>query len=842
MRNRLIINRTLILIFVIGFLVFPILKPAHGNSVFSESHIQNYKNTLTPAKPKPYVAPKHKMNPHIEVQAPAKVKPKSQVATKPAVKTEPKLTLKESTPAVSSESTQDVSATAQLVSDKNELQDAINDADYTENNIEKLELSLEEFVNESDTDREDFPIRNLQNYNIYSVLPKIAQSLVLVAPNLAQIDYGPFRIQKDIYAWPYPAAENLTQRIISAKSTLDKLESDLKSADSTNNKPQDKNKAAITDLKIHLADLYAMKHAKTRIDSYLKNASDAYQDVLDDVSENNLEAVSLNLANTLIRSADYTSAFPVIRHLAKSDSSENADAIRNTIFEFYYLSGRTQKADDIVNILIDEDELKNQNEDFRIRVGDIMFHLNHFQDAAEWYQSVLKADKTDTRASKLSWLYLAEALHQLGNEDVSQKIYQAMKPVFDDTLYERVIDFRIADTIAAKETAIKATSDIKLAEWLKIDFLSEQFYSNPKLFSSDQFIPLLSSLHLDNSTKEQIELLYGYSLYFENRFYDAINKFHTLAIKNKNRFVKHALNQMVIKSVMKQGLATKTSDEASEFIRFMMGLKYNLKSYSPDKIYQVIYHNLDLIGLENASAELTLKIIDQSVHDKKSKLYIQFKLAENMTDAFAHRQSIKILSQIDTKLLDPKTREKFNVLMISNLLETNQSVLALDVLDTWSKEGTTPRQAFWIAAKKMEILYEFKRYEEALDIANNTIGSTPIEKLPADLHSMVTPIVAYKVILANRLGKNNECLVSFYQNQNKILETGLKDDILISAVSSALTMHKANDVKQIMQIARTKLDQQTYEWMEKWTNGEMWINQVNKYLDNSNIAINEERR
>lgn len=832
------INKYLNLFLVAIFVLSPFIhhnQAAAQNSVFSDSHLQNYKQSLSAQPKAPRVYTKPKQNTVTKSTAPA-VKNKVQATAKP-VATPTKI--QKSNTSIDKTKTETVKIdTTKATDNQNFASESSELNDNPVDNLAKLDISLEEFVKDTAKTDSEFPIRNLQDFNIYSVLPKISQRLILIDPELESITYGPFKISSDMYKWPYSSTENLTQRIVALKSTLEKLDADANT--NTEDRTKDRIKKNTLSLNIHLGDLYSMKYSKTGVTKYLDEANKIYKSIYDDVPETMMEAFGHNMANSLIRNGDVTTAFPLIKNLAKNESSKHTDEIRNTIFEFYYLSGRHQKADDIVNILIDNDELKNQSDSFRIRAGDIMFMLNRFQDASEWYQSVLKPEKTIAKSEKLSWLYLAEALHQLGNEEVSQKIYRSMKDIFADSIYGHVIDFRLAKNIKEKELAIKATSDIKLTEWLKIDFLTEQFFANPNLFASDQFIPLLSSINLDPSTKNQLELLYGYALFRENRFYDAIEKFHTMEIKNKNRFVRHALNELVIRSLMKQGLATKSSDDASDYIRFMMSMKYNLKSYSPDKIYQVIYHNLDLIGLENASAELTLKIIDQSVHDKKGKLYIQFKLAENMADAFAHRQSIKILSQIDTKLLDPKTREKYNVLMIDNMLETNQNVLALDILDNWSKQGTTPKQSYWIALKKMEILFEFKRYEEALDVADTTMGSQAIDKLPVELHELVTPVVAYKVILANKLGRNNECLVTFYQNQDKILTSALKDDILVAAISSAMTMNKTKDIKQLMQIAETKLDQRTYEWMQKWTSGEMWINQVNKYLDNSNIAINEE--
>lgn len=720
-----------------------------------------------------------------------------------------------------------------------------NDIIETQSNL-PLDIDYAASLQEK-IENDPFPIKNLGNDNIYKQVAKTPRPLKLLYSPFTDINYGPFSASKDVYKWPYPTVENITQRIVALKKSIEKenqlkTENDETKGDKDTQVSTDKKASYLsTQKKIHLADLYGMKYSKTKLEKYIQESVKNYKDAYPQMPKSFVETASYNMTNALIRSKDFTTAFPIIKQLTKNEVPVHDQEIRNTILEFYFLSGRYKKADDLLSVMIQDDTLVQQPLSFKIRTGDNMFFLNRFQDASEWYQTVLKPQKTITKAEQLSWLYLAESLHQLGQTNPAKRIYKAMQPVFVGTIYESIVDFRVTESIKAKEKIIDKTVDRDIASWLKIELLSEQFFANPNLFTSDHFLSLLSSIHLSKELRERVILLQAYAFLQENKLYNAIDKFHTLEITAKNRHIRHALNQMVIKTLFKKGFSNDNSDDAFAFIRHLMNLKYNLKSYSPDKIYKVLYHNLDLVGLENASAELTLKIIDQSVHDRKSRLYIQFKLAENMYDAFAYRQSIKILEQIDKKLLNPKAKEKYYVLLVDNLLETNQMILALDVLENWSKEGTTPKQSYWIALKKTEILFDFERYKKAMAVINETIGKGVLNDVPKKYEDIITPLLAYQVILANKLGQNNQTLVSFYGHQNLILNSDLKSQAILSAISAAMAMNKNKDIKKLMSIAKTQLDDSTYSWINKWTKGEMWVNQINKYLDKSTIAINEGR-
>ena len=53
-------------------------------------------------------------------------------------------------------------------------------------------------------------------------------------------------------------------------------------------------------------------------------------------------------------------------------------------------------------------------------------------------------------------------------------------------------------------------------------------------------------------------------------------------------------------------------------------------------------------------------------------------------------------------------------------------------------------------------------------------------------------------------------------------------------------MNRDENVSEILALAQLHLDEETYNWLNKWTHGKMWINQINRYLDDSNLAVNKE--
>lgn len=674
------------------------------------------------------------------------------------------------------------------------------------------------------------PSLSLNAYNIFKHIKKEKQPLQLIHSAFSQFVYGPYEPIGDVYVFPYPSPEELTQRVIAIKKNIEDKEAA---------KEFDKE---LIEMKVHLGDLYAMKFSKTGQNKYIYEAVAIYKEIYSDIPDKILESTNINMAKAFIHAEDFATAFPIVKKISKQESSVYHREIQNTLLEFYFASERYQKADELVDVKINSKELSTESEAFMIRAGDVMFFLRRYEDAANWFQTVLKPKKKASNAENLSWLYLAESLFQLNNHDISRKIFNAMQPFFKGTEHESIVKFRLEENISGREKLSKIEPNRKIRMWMRVEVLTEQFKNNPKLFTGEYFDNLLQERGLHQELRRQVQFLQAYAFRNQNKDYEAIKIFHKLEIRTKNRFLRKAINDIIVSSLFKAGFSNTNSDQAFKYLRFLISLKYNLRSHSPDEIYALLYHNLKLIGLENASAELTLRVIEQSIHHKKDQAYISFKLAENMYDAFAYRASMKTLRQIDTKLLDSATKETYHKLLVKNLLKIRMSVDAIEALNTWEKEGASAENAMWIALKKTEIFYKLKRYQEAMEIIENTIGNTPPESLPRKIQKLAMPLLAYRVILHNKLGSNNECLVSFYKNQNIIMKSSLKPEIIFATISSALAMNKSKDVTKLLLIGKTYLDENSYMWLEKWTKGEMWINQINKYLEKSNLAIKGENK
>ncbi|OVE80852.1 hypothetical protein BVY03_05160 [bacterium K02(2017)] len=693
----------------------------------------------------------------------------------------------------------------------------------------------------------DYPVINMGTYNVFFDLPKIGLPLKIVYSPYTNFSYGPYKPIKAIYEFPYPGVDEVTQRIITLKKSIQQNQTVAEEKKALLPKKALKEKAEIdeelkkkvTEMKIHLADLYAIKFYKTRIEKYIHDSADLYLNSYEDLPPKFNEIVALNMSNVLIVAEDYATAFPIIKGLVKNSDSSIKSKISDTMLEFYYMSKRYKKADDVINVKIEKKKLVNESKTFLLRTGDIYFLLNRYQDASEWYQSRLAPNEEATAAENLSWLYLAESLYQLGKYETSKKIFRAMEQYFDDTIYQDVIKFRIAETYSEKNNLIKATHNKAIVTWMRVVMASERFVKNPNLYTADNFDDMLDSLSYSSKLRPQVVLLKGYALRNNNQYYEAVDNFHALEIRAKNRYIRGALNKLIVETLFAKGMSTTDADDAYKFVRYVLTLKYNMRSENPEMIYQLLYHNLDLIGLENASAELTLKIIDLSVHRKKDKTYLQLKMAKDMHDAFAYKQSMRVLEQIDKKLLDPYSKEEYNAMYIANLLVTEQKATALDKLSKWSNEGVTPKQAYWIAYHKVQILYGQQRFEKAMDVINNIIGDEDVVNLPQEYHVFIDPIMAYQVILYNKLNRFNECLYVFFKEQERVLNTEIKQEIILAAISSAMAMNKDSEIKKLMDIAKFHMDEETYAWLDQWTKGKMWISQINRYLESSNLAINK---
>ncbi len=109
-------------------------------------------------------------------------------------------------------------------------------------------------------------------------------------------------------------------------------------------------------------------------------------------------------------------------------------------------------------------------------------------------------------------------------------------------------------------------------------------------------------------------------------------------------------------------------------------------------------------------------------------------------------------------------------------------------------------------------------------------------KLPQDYKLIIQKLEAYEVVLLNKTERNDECLIKFYNKQDRIFLPELKYDLSLAAISAALELNKTADVRRLLDVAKKELDTKTYTWIEKWSKGEMWIKQVNGYINKSTFA------
>ncbi|MBF0104828.1 MAG: hypothetical protein HQM16_05830 [Deltaproteobacteria bacterium] len=700
-----------------------------------------------------------------------------------------------------------------------------------------------------------YPITNLGAYNIYQDLPKVGMPLRLLYSPFSKLVYGPFEPAADLYKFPYPSVEEITQRITTLKSTIEKLRQAAKEQIEAIPEKERAQKATeienklkndTVEMSVHLADLYAMKFYKTRNEDYVREASEIYKEAYNDIPASFAEQTSVNMTMVLIAAKEFATAFPVIKKLVKKSSSTYLHNINDTMLEFYFLSGRLQKALDAIDVMIDKKTLAKESEIFLVRTGDVYFLLNQYQDAVEWYLSRLKPKEQATEAENLSWLYMAEALYQTEKIDKAIELYRVMKPFFVGTVYEPVILYRTAATVEEKTRILNNTHNQHIVAWMRATLISEKFLANPALFTEDNFVDVLDGLPMDSALRDQVTLMMAYALRNNNKMYEAMDYFHMLEVKSNNRYLRGALNELIAGMLYKKGLSTKTADEALAFIRYLLSLKYSLRTESPEEIYNLLHHNLALIGIENASAELTMRIIDSSVHTKRDKIYLELKMARDMHEVFAYKQSERVLGQIDVNLLGPAEKVEYYTMHIANLLDDvpPKKTTALDILTRWGNEGTTPKHSYWIALKKTEILYQQKEYESAMETVTGMIGTGDSATLPPEFDAFITPLIAYQVMLYNHLDKHKECLGQFFKNQTKILETKLKRDVLMSALSSAMALKKNAEINTLMDTAKTFMDKESYDWLNKWVQGKIWVDQINRYLDRSNLAVknNEEEK
>lgn len=688
----------------------------------------------------------------------------------------------------------------------------------------------------AETEKMNFAVLRVGNFNVFEYLPKVKKPFHVFMGDFTHTAYGPYQIEEKNYTTPLSFAE-LKPRIKVLRQTLEAIQNADKEKTDADKKENKVNLEEI-EYKVHLADLLLMMYQISKENESIEEASLLYEEAFPLLSTAHYDTVALNLANCLIEKDDFVTALPVLKKLTKDGMEKHERKVREALLEVYFLAGRYQKADEYLGAMIKNKEVERMSHAFQVRAGDVQFFLKRYQDAMEWYPEILKPDPQAALYENVAWLYLAESILRNGNKDTAKKIYTAMKPYFKDTVYEPVIDFRLTETELEKQKILAVANQKEINDWMRIEIITDTFEVNPHTITSKILQDYLDDDDLNETLKQQALLLQAYTYLFENKFYKAVGNLRTLALQNKNTLLAETLDKTIEDLSFKEGMKTKNADQALDFMRYINASAFTFRDVDSDALYHLIAHNLEKIGLEEASAEVVLHIIDKSVHPAKEKSRIYLKLAGEMYNAHAYRQAIKMGDQIEVGLLNFEDNETFNRLKIDTYLKTDQTLAAIAVLDDWAKNGSSAYGTYWTALKKVEIYNSMNDTHTAMEIIDNTIGDENLENLPANYRDIINSLEAHQVILFNKTGKHNECLTNFYEKKDRLLKTEIKYPVIMAALSAAIATNKNDDVEKLLLIAKTNVDKKTYSWLEKWSKGEMWISQVNDYLGKNQLANN----
>lgn len=667
-------------------------------------------------------------------------------------------------------------------------------------------------------------IIDLHEFNIFHEIPKAKNNFDVEFSNFDEITYGPYKISKRLYQKPWPDLTEVFKRIHAISRVLEKTS---------------KNLDVRIQQAIHYADLLAIKAHITQKNSDIKSATEEYAKLYQKVPEKFQANIALNLGNILLLGDDTVSALPILKRILQAPSvgEEFYKNVNTSMIELYFLSGRYMKAWEILEGKIHSKTINKERYEYKLRIGDILFFLSRYQEASEWYQSILKPSDTKFIAQNLSWLYLANAVSHTGNQQVAKKIYLTMYPYFKNTLYGDIIEYYLSNSDAEKRKIAKKTSLKVIKDWVQVELLIDRYKKSPELFVGENFDNIIYDGDYNKGLIEKIRMLQAHTYEREQNYQKAIEIYQSMEItRSQNKFIRKKLRKAIVADLFEMGNSTTEEKDAYAFLKYLAKFDFYMRSQNPDKIYNLIFHNVKILGMSEIASEMTLHIIEKSIHDPKIQNSFYLKLAESMFDANAKFAYVHAIRLIDPNLLDFEDKEQFHKLKVNSFIKTNRRKEALEALKSWEDEGASAKNLYWIALKKIEIFENQKDYKVALQVVEDSIGSGKTELLPKSFDIYINPLMAQQIMLSNKIGKNYECLMSFYANQDRVLKTEYKTNALLAAISSALKMNKNKDVKKLMKVAKDHLKKETYEWLDEWTKGEMWINQLTNYLDKRETA------
>lgn len=656
--------------------------------------------------------------------------------------------------------------------------------------------------------------------NIFHLLPKAHKVFAVLYAPMPTFAYGPYRLDPALYdgqAGIEP--DELRGRILALKEVIQSA------------KPEEEKN--LVEKKIHLADLFAMRAGKSLEPADIKASAGAYADVYTDADKALYPYVALNMANMLILMGDTVAAMPIIKKVHKEFGAvkEFKMALNATLIEMYFIGSRFEKAWEMLADFVANKELTQESAEYRQRVGDVLFFLERYQEASDWYQSVLSPESVKSLSENVSWLYLAESVFQTGNRDVAVGIYRAMQPYFTGTVYGDVIAYRLDPSKETAETVMSRSQEKIIDEWLRLELLAGKFRERPESFTGESFDTYLTDPKLPAVFRRQLRALKAYAYAGQNLNFAAVKLYQKVHLSESNPVLHKLIDGVIVELLMRQGMSSKSENEATAFLRFLRQFEFRVRLAAPDRIFAMLRHNLELMGMHEATAEMTLHIIEKSVHRPRDKAWIYLKLAEAFSESGADRSALRALELVDEKLLDFSEKELRYRMQLGGLLRTKSYKEALALVNVWEQEGVSARHVYWIALKKTEINLALGKTDAALEVVEGAIGTGKVDFLPPEFDDYVNPLLAWQVILNGKLDKKYETLAVFYANQDRILKTGNGYQALLAALSAALAMNKKGDVAKLMNVARDSFDEETYNWLGQWTRGELWVNDITNYLD-----------
>lgn len=659
----------------------------------------------------------------------------------------------------------------------------------------------------------------LYPYNPYMYVAKAVTIFPVERVPFSTWTYGPYTPDADLYAKdPKKIIKELNER-------MNILSIEINSA-----KKED---PYLVEKKIHYADLSLMAwiYSQNPIDT--KRAVEFYGQIYNQVTAKFSTAVSLNLINANIHTNTAITALPLIKKLQKNMATY-PDILRKVnalLIEHYFLEGRHAKIDEMLTRTMKKNEVNDQSEAFKLRMGDNMFFLKRFAEAAEWYGQVLKPKSNSSHAENVSWLYFAEALMQTGNLTTGTKIYQAMKPYFEKQAYRGIIDYRLSKNFEEGTELLDLEKNSSVAAFIRIDLVRRQYEVNPLPYTSDVIQNMLKSKSLNAELEERLLLIKADALQREKKYYESAKIYHTMEVRSHNSYVDQMLIRQIVACLYNQSLLNKTEEDAVEFLRNYHTYEFHFRSLSPKKITTMLKRNLELMGLEQASPEMVLSAIEKSVQDPKTKVGLIFELAKSMYDIHAVRTAWRLMEDVDIKLLSYEEQEDYYRYLIKGFIDLGKLDKAIEQLDAWQKKGTTAKNTYWIILKKTELNYDIGQYDKAHEQVEDTLGSSDVSLLPDDYQAIITDLLVYRTLLFNKLGKDTDCLNSFETHKERMLKSEYKQEVIMSAISSGMRLQKERDVKKYLELAKMHMDKKTSAWLEKWATGEIWNNQIVGYLN-----------